>query len=144
MKKQQGFTLIELMIVVAIVGILAAIALPAYQTYTKKAKFSEVVAATGAVKTAVETCAQVNGFTSAASITTSACGNLGTVASGKGYVKSVTWASTGITATGTSATFGSSGVYVLTPTVESNSQVSWAVSSSSSCLAAGLCNNIAK
>ena len=56
MKRQSGFTLIELMIVVAIVAILAAIALPAYQSYTKKARFSEVVAATGAAKTGVEVC----------------------------------------------------------------------------------------
>ena len=55
---QKGFTLIELMIVVAIIGILAAVALPAYQDYTNKAKFSEVVIGTAAVKTAVELCAQ--------------------------------------------------------------------------------------
>ncbi len=50
---QQGFTLIELMIVVAIVGILAAIALPAYQDYTIRARVSEAAAAAGACKTAV-------------------------------------------------------------------------------------------
>ena len=50
---QQGFTLIELMIVVAIIGILAAVALPAYQDYTAKAKVSEIILAASACRTAV-------------------------------------------------------------------------------------------
>lgn len=53
MNVQKGFTLIELMIVVAIIGILAAIALPAYQDYTKRAKMSEVVAFIASAKTGV-------------------------------------------------------------------------------------------
>ena len=53
MKKQQGFTLIELMIVVAIIGILAAIAIPAYQDYTIRAQVSEGLNLSGAAKAAV-------------------------------------------------------------------------------------------
>ena len=53
MRKQQGFTLIELMIVVAIIGILAAIAIPAYQDYTVRSKMSEVVLATASPRTAI-------------------------------------------------------------------------------------------
>lgn len=53
---QKGFTLIELMIVVAIIGILAAIAIPQYQNYIAKSQVSRVVSETGSVKTAIETC----------------------------------------------------------------------------------------
>ena len=64
---QKGFTLIELMIVVAIIGILAAVALPAYQDYTKRAKMSEVVLASSACRTSVTEVYQTN---SAASLPT--------------------------------------------------------------------------
>ena len=52
-RAQQGFTLIELMIVVAIIGILAAIALPAYQDYTRRARVSEVILAASNCRTAI-------------------------------------------------------------------------------------------
>jgi len=58
MKNQKGFTLIELMIVIAIIGILAAIAIPAYGNYVKKAKFAEVIQATAPVKLAMDVCYQ--------------------------------------------------------------------------------------
>ncbi len=66
---QKGFTLIELMIVVAIIGILAAVALPAYQDYTVRAKVSEVILAASSAKVAVAEAAQANGTMAAGSIT---------------------------------------------------------------------------
>jgi prepilin-type N-terminal cleavage/methylation domain-containing protein len=60
-RSQKGFTLIELMIVVAIIGVLAGLALPAYSNYTKKAKFAEVITAGSAVKSSMDLCFQMEG-----------------------------------------------------------------------------------
>jgi len=84
MKKQQGFTLIELMIVVAIIGILAAIAIPAYQDYTIRAQVSEGLNLSGAAKAAVTEFYQDQG----AAPTTNAMAGLDDAIAGK-YVASV-------------------------------------------------------
>ena len=72
---QQGFTLIELMIVVAIVGILAAIAIPAYQDYVARSKVSEAMAAMGACKTSVTEYVQVNAGSLPATAAKAGCSN---------------------------------------------------------------------
>ena len=76
-KVQQGFTLIELMIVVAIIGILAAIAIPAYQDYTIRSKVTELINAAGVCKTSVAEYYQSLG-TMPTSAKTAGCSDIGT------------------------------------------------------------------
>ena len=94
---QKGFTLIELMIVVAIIGILAAVALPAYQDYTKRAKLSEVILAASACRTTITEVFQTN---NAASLPTANNWGCETSTAASKYVASVaTDANGGITVT---------------------------------------------
>ncbi|MDO9053555.1 MAG: prepilin-type N-terminal cleavage/methylation domain-containing protein [Gallionella sp.] len=134
---QKGFTLIELMIVVAIIGILAAVAIPAYSDYTKKARFSEVVSLTGAYKTAVELCVQEQGIAAAAAITGCTAGSNGVPAA---PAATANMASLSVTDAGviTATATATAGAYTfkITPAVAVGG-ITW--TQSGTCLAANFC-----
>ncbi|WP_299189544.1 prepilin-type N-terminal cleavage/methylation domain-containing protein [uncultured Psychrobacter sp.] len=143
---QKGFTLIELMIVIAIIGILAAIAIPAYQTYTKKARFSEVVLAASSVKGAIDVCYQTRGEGDLENCDTYAeiGGTSDQASAGEQVAKvDITAGATDtatVTATSVATLDGDNDTkgetYILTPS-ESNSSLTWA--QTGSCVATGLC-----
>jgi len=139
-QSQKGFTLIELMIVIAIIGILAAIALPQYQTYTKKARFSEVILAASSAKGLVDVCFQTRGEATLANCDTAAEIGLDTTGAAAGtQVSSVGITETTAAVTATGASTVDSKTYILVPTVASGT-LTWAEDkTNSTCIAAGIC-----
>ncbi len=133
-KMQQGFTLIELMIVVAIIGILAAVAIPQYQQYTTKAKFTDVLSQAEGYKTAVALCAQEN----AGVLTSCDAGTspIPAAPAATANVASITVVDGVVTATATAA--AGAYVYAVAPTVD-GSILKWTHQAGSNCVAAGVC-----
>lgn len=123
-KVQQGFTLIELMIVVAIIGILAAIAVPAYQDYTIRAKISEALGQADMAKGTVAEFYQTNNRYATGGNTS--YGLATSTSYSSKYVTSIAAAAnTGIITVTVAGTTGTTGTIMLTPNIGAAGQVDW-------------------
>tara|TARA_B110000211_G_scaffold180631_1_gene204433 strand:+ start:376 stop:795 length:420 start_codon:yes stop_codon:yes gene_type:complete len=135
-KAQQGFTLIELMIVIAIIGILASVALPAYNTYTDNARFSEVKAAAAFYRTPADLAVQRGRATLLTDLNVGTNGIPAADAPGALVGAAVTGATIVDGVITITSNLGANDTYTLTATLN-NGSINWA--EGGTCVAAGLC-----
>ncbi len=137
MSSQKGFTLIELMIVVAIIGVLAAIAVPAYQIYVKKARFTEVMLAASSVRSSIDICFQdKDNYSLGHCDSLSKIGIDGATVIAPNNVNAITIDANTAMLTVTGEPSVDSATYTLLPTPSSNSLI-W--TAGGTCVAARLC-----
>ena len=134
---QKGFTLIELMIVVAIIGILAAVAVPAYQNYVIKARFTEVINSIAAIKSGIEICVQDGRCFNGGAVANVAFGAFGLIPAAptaSTFVAGVVVDATGnITATATAVQGLAGETYILNPAADAQGKLTWTVNAASTC-----------